>query len=314
MRFFASVCAGFVFVFLITSVLRLVLPDPSGRVELPWSEEELRRKVQILLNQIDLEDRYYSPALKARLAGMDVEEIFTRENFNNFPDDYGAGFRLTPQHVVLLRHVRLAWDDVENGAPKVVAHHPFGQEDPFEAMRVLFGAKTVRDQAKAYGLMHLALRRFLSSAELAPGTYRLKNVTPHQLFKTFDGFFLNADLIASPKDIGLDADGRVIVDADMLKLIREMPFYWPSEEEMQVSAFVGEWPVPLIDGKRPYAQSSWHETDMQEILTGEDVVEDKDGNVVFPDGRERQLTLMHFRTLAVMQVFFENAVLPNEAE
>ena len=272
-----------------------------------WSAGLFLRKIEIMSKDLDLDDVFVSPALEAKLADHDAETVFSEENFNNFPEDYGASFRLTPQHVELLRQVRLSWDDVENGAPMVSADHPFGQEDPFEAMRSLFGAETIEAQAKAYGQMHHALNRFLRTAQLKPGPYSLRNVTPEQLLDALDGFFRNSELVTSAADIGIDPEGRVLVDADMLKLIREIPFTWPWAEDMQDNAELGEWPAPLASGKRPYAQSTWHETDMFEILTGAPPEEDETGRPVLPEGEERKLTLAHFRTLPVMQVFFENA-------
>lgn len=309
-KVFASICAGIAFVVFFSFLFRFVLLPSPERVASPWSERELIRKAGIVLNQMDLDELHVSPALQARLAELDVERVFSDQNFENFPEDYGSGFRLKPHHVDLVRQVRLTWDDVENGAPKVLADRPFGQDDPLTAMADLLNLDTAEAQARAYGEMRLALTRFLMTARLAPGTYALRNVTAEQLFDSFDGFYLNAELVTSPDDVGIDANGHVLVDQDVLKLIREMVFYWPSEDDMQDHAQLGEWPVPHVNGKRPYAQSTWHETDMHEILTGKSPEENEAGDVVFPEGRERQLTMMHFRTLAVMQVFFENAVLP----
>ena len=215
-------------------------------------------------------------------------------------------FEFKPQHLQLIRNARLAWDGVENGAPRILTDKPFGQQDLFRSMEELFGSDTVEAQAKAYGLMSFALAHFLERADLKPGAYALRNRTADELLQAFEGY----ELIKQPSDLGLDAAGRVIVDADMVKLIRAMTFHWEYGDDMHERVEEGEWPTPLVDGKRPYSQSSWHQVDMFEIITGETLKEDANGDFVFPDGLEERLTRMHFRTLGVLQVFFEQAELP----
>ncbi|GAA0785124.1 hypothetical protein E1180_18600 [Roseibium denhamense] len=253
----------------------------------------------------DMDDVFSSVSLEEILENTDPEDLFKEEYFSSKPKEELEGFVFTAEHLSLLRNARFTWDDLENGAPKILADRPFGYENPLAAMTEFFGQETLEGQAHAYGRLELAMNFFLDNGELKPGFYPLKNMPPEQLLINFEDIEFEGNMI----DLGINEDGTITVDEDSLKIIRNMRFSWDSFDNMEDGLDEFEWPVPLVNGKRPYLESSYPETDIYEILTGEEPGYSESGAPVFTLIEEDILTRLHLRTLPVMQVFFEHATL-----
>lgn len=63
------------------------------------------------------------------------------------------------------------------------------------------------------------------------------------------------------------------------------------------------WPMPYIDGKRPYGNRSYYQIDMAELL-GKPYVKNAQGQYILPPDRDLTLARLHEQTQATLQVLF----------
>lgn len=82
-------------------------------------------------------------------------------------------FTLTAQHVLLLSHMCVRWDDCETGAPAIDPKRPYGNSDVFDDMREI-----LKDEKISDGLLwtlhketEVALQIVLQSQSFKPGNF-----------------------------------------------------------------------------------------------------------------------------------------------
>lgn len=98
----------------------------------------------------------------------------------------GLEFELTEQHVTLLRHAYVGWDDCEFGAPAIDCKRPYGNSDvptdiakllhpEFSAMREGAQMDWMEDNASRLQAIHdetqTALQIVLVTGQMKPGRY-----------------------------------------------------------------------------------------------------------------------------------------------
>ncbi|MCC7250713.1 hypothetical protein [Hyphomicrobium sp.] len=171
----------------------------------------------------------------------------------------------------------------------------------------------VTDDADALARRHVemlfVLARALKHGVLAPGRYRLGNISAGDVRDAMRGYG-GADGV-SDADLGLDADGAVTVTDEHLKLLRNIEIRWPSSSECEERVDAGVYPAAAADPKRPYGDYTYIEVDMARILGCLPPAPDGDGPAVFePEpALAAHLQRLHWQMLGAMQVFVENAEL-----
>ncbi|MEM7056496.1 MAG: hypothetical protein AAF557_02805 [Pseudomonadota bacterium] len=204
----------------------------------------------------------------------------------------------------LIRRAVLVLDRVESGAPKLSGKIPFGSNDPWGDVQRAFG--TSDDTATAAALVNFTnhLTDFSERAELTPGTYAMKNITADDLRREFD--WLEAD----DAYLGLTPDGKVIVTEDHLKLIRGIYWEWPNEYDVEDTLAFDQWPMPAVDGKRPYGDMSFYQLDAHRLLEWPVEKRTADGYIELTEQQIEHGARLHTQMLGVTQVFLERAELP----
>lgn len=211
---------------------------------------------------------------------------------------YGAPsdtLAFTSQHAALMRALRVMWMPVESGAPSIDFEQPLlGGADTLGTARKLL--KTTDDA--------LAIRRLAevcrlipsyvgSLGRLRPGRYTV----PAEMKETFD----------FPQS-GVDAQGGFTLRNAHLTLLRAAAWREVDATSLQAVLREGErfWPMPYIDGKRPYGDASYYQVDMARLL-GEPYPLDSKGYAVTDPAKDARLKQLHYETLAALQVFLNHS-------
>lgn len=217
-------------------------------------------------------------------------------------DWFGDGsLEITEAHLGLLRHARLAWDGAERGAPMLDPDRPYGRADLLAQLGEAFGPGDADELGRRHVEMYFVLARALRHATLAPGRYAPANLQPSEVRSALRGYGELTD-----EDLGLDADGQVIVTEEHLRLLRGIEIRWPSEYECGDRLDAGRYPAAAADPKRPYGDFTFIEVDMARIL-GELPPPPEHGPAIFEPSPELALRLqrLHWQMLPTMQVFLE---------
>lgn len=202
---------------------------------------------------------------------------------------------LTAQHLQLVRALRVWWVPVESGAPGV---------DPAQPLLGTAPAVQTAQQLLATDDAALATRRlaevarwvvpFVAHAQLAPGRYAV----PAEMQAQLPGVH----------------QGQFTLRAQHLTLLRAA--MWREVDGDSLSDLLAEsteaqplWPMPYIDGKRPYGDRSYYTIDMAELL-GRPFVPNVSGTLVIPKARDKALTQLHEETLTALQVLFLYGKMP----
>ncbi len=208
---------------------------------------------------------------------------------------YGArrdSFVLTETHIALLRRMRFDWDGTETGAPMTDPRQPFGTTDPLKDIGQAFGTNDAKQQAMHYLDMVFAMGEFLSNCSIAPGSYVLSQISTEQLVRAMHGYGFD-----DPKaEIGLAADGKVLLDAEVITLLRNTPIDWGDDEF---------WPGPCIDPKRPYGDMTWYALDVARILDWP-MDKDEEGHFRPSEAQETAARGLHLRTLGALYAMLEH--------
>lgn len=88
-------------------------------------------------------------------------------------------FKITPDHIQLLRRANIRWQDDEFGAPEIDPKRPYGNSDVYSDIAEVLGWDETEDftpaQEKKMRKLHeetmTALEIFLQNAKMEPGTY-----------------------------------------------------------------------------------------------------------------------------------------------
>lgn len=193
----------------------------------------------------------------------------------------------TPQHLQLLHALRVWWLPVESGAPGV---------DPAQPLRGEGAAVAIAQQLLATEDAALAAQRlvevarwvlpFVEQAKLAPGRYAVPEEMQAQLPGVQQGVFT------------LRAEHLTLLRAAMWNEVQADSLEGLLAESTQEEPL---WPMPYIDGKRPYGDRSYYTIDMAELL-GQPFAQDVRGRPIIPADRDAQLTQLHEETLTALQV------------
>lgn len=90
-------------------------------------------------------------------------------------------FELLPEHITLLRHAYVGWQDCETGAPEIDPKRPYGNSSVPEDVAEILGwtwtgeemPDVLRERAKAlHESTDLALQVILTTGEFRPGIYK----------------------------------------------------------------------------------------------------------------------------------------------
>jgi uncharacterized protein Usg len=209
--------------------------------------------------------------------------------------------QLSPLHLTLMRRLRVMWVPVEEGAPGIDVGRPLLGEGPTvpEAMSVLNTtdeALAIRALAESGLLIHTFVQ---SGGTLAPGRYAV----PQEMRKFFDF-----------PESGVDASGGFELRKEHLTLLKAAQWRVVDSEIIDevLDEEIETWPMPYVDGKRPYGDRSFYQIDMAELL-GQPYRLDRRGNVIRDEKKDARLERLHMETLAALQVFLCHATSVGQA-
>lgn len=203
---------------------------------------------------------------------------------------------ITAQHAALIRLLRVLWVPIESGAPGIDFEQPLlGGPDTLAIAR-----RALKTSDDALAIQRLAevcrvVPAFVASmGKLAPGRYTL----PPEMKDTFD----------FPQS-GVDAQGGFTLRAEHLTMLRAAMWREAGPQELQAVLREGDrfWPMPMIDGKRPYGDASFYQIDMARLL-GEPYRLTPQGTAITEPIKDARLEQLHYETLAALQVFLGHAV------
>ncbi len=201
---------------------------------------------------------------------------------------YGAN------HADLMRHLGVIWIPVESGAPGIEFERPLGGNDTVDTAMALLGIKdrrlAVQRLAEVCRLVPSYVRE---TGCLAPGRYAV----PAARRAAFDF-----------PDSGVDAQGNFQLRSEHLVLLRAANWRDASPGALEAVLREGDayWPMPYIDGKRPYGDSSFYQIDMARLL-GEPYALDARGYAITEPAKDARLAGLHWQTAAALQVFLAHA-------
>ena len=206
----------------------------------------------------------------------------------------------TEQHLLLIRQLHVNWVPEESGAPGIDPVQPLWSSsanvntstEADSALRIALHILQTTDRTLATRLLAevcLLIPEFVASATLPAGNYSLPSsfAQPQQHTSASQPFqFLPAHQLllnaAQWREVSSDSIDDVLNDED------------PSQSL---------WPMPYIDGKRPYGNRSYYQIDMAELL-GQPYAKDAQGRYILPPEKDEALKQLHLQTQAALQVLF----------
>ncbi|NTX28447.1 hypothetical protein HT746_15120 [Burkholderia pyrrocinia] len=203
---------------------------------------------------------------------------------------------LTSRHVALMRRLRVGWLPIESGAPAIVPEPALvGDGATIDLAKAILETDdevlAIRTLAE---LGHLVPEFVTVAGTLEPGHY----VIPAELRDTFDF-----------PESGVDASGHFEFRAEHLAVLNGTN--WRAVDDHSIDSVLKKsdfWPMPYIDGKRPYGDRTYFQFDMAELL-GEPYQLDAARNLIEDAEKDARLERLHFETLAALQVFLMHAEL-----
>lgn len=206
---------------------------------------------------------------------------------------------LTSRHVALMRKLQAMWLPIESGAPAIVPEPALmGDGATIDLAKAILDTDDVLAIRTLAELGHLVPEFVTDAGTLAPGQY----VIPPELREAFDF-----------PESGVDASGHFEFRAEHLTVLRATS--WITVDEYSIDDALSEgdfWPLPYIDGKRPYGDRTHFQFDLAELL-GEPYQRDADDNLIEDAEKDARLERLHYETLAALQVFLMHAELPTPA-
>lgn len=205
-----------------------------------------------------------------------------------------ASIRYGADHARLMRGLGVIWIPVESGAPGIEFEHPLSGKDTIAAAMTLLGTSdrslATRRLAEVCRLVPAYVRDI---GGLAPGRYAV----PPQRREAFDF-----------PDSGVDAQGRFELRREHLTLLRAANWREAGPGELAAVLREGDafWPMPFIDGKRPYGDSSYYQIDMARLL-GKPYPVSADGRAITDPATDARLEKLHWQTAAALQVVLAHA-------
>lgn len=200
-----------------------------------------------------------------------------------------ADVALSPTHRAVIRSLRVTWVPVESGAPGLRQNFPFGSRRP--TRKTGLAALGTSDEA-------LLAKTLVEAGRIIPGLVS-------------DGSTLPPGRYAVPADMrnyfaypetGVLPDGTFDFRDEHAVLLRHLR--WRTD-----SLAPPCWPMPWVDGKRPYGDCSHFQVDMASHLRKRWQV-GGDGEVQVDGVCDAELETLHRQMLAALQVFLVHATLP----
>lgn len=202
--------------------------------------------------------------------------------------------RLAARHLSLMRLLRVTWSPIEDGAPAIDIAQPFVSNGP--TIAVAMQAMSTQDEqlaVRTLAELGLLVPAFVQGeGKLAPGRYPV----PAEMRKYFD----------SP-DSGVNAAGLFDLRQEHLTLLKGSQWNIVNSDNIdEVLAGDEYWPMPDIDGKRPYGDMSYYPIDMANLL-GQPYQFDAHGDRIEDPAKDQRLEQLHGEMLAALQVFLSHA-------
>lgn len=205
-----------------------------------------------------------------------------------------AGIRYGADHAKLMRHLGVIWIPVESGAPGIEFEYPLGGKDTVAAAMALLGTADSRLATQRMAEVCRLVPAYVRGiGQLPPGRYAL----PPQRREAFDF-----------PDSGVDAKGFFRLHREHLALLRAANWREAGKGALEAVLREGDayWPMPYIDGKRPYGDSSFFQIDMARVL-GQPYALDAQGRAITEPPKDARLASLHGQTAAALQVFLAYA-------
>lgn len=199
-------------------------------------------------------------------------------------------------HARLIAAFRVIFVPIEEGAPGIDPEFPFG--DKVDVMQRALSLLGTSDRLLATRLIAEAgriLPAYIARAQMVPGKYTVP-----------------ADMAAyfSTPDSGVAGDGSFVFRQEHATLLKGANWRVVGAENIEeVLATPDMWPMPYIDGKRPYGDMSYYQLDMARLL-GEPYAIGPDGKALPDEAKDARLEALHGEMTAALQVFLCNARLP----
>lgn len=225
------------------------------------------------------------------------ERLINPETDTLYPDN----FQLTAQHVELLRLSRLTWAYGEGSAPGVEQERPFACANWPAYLTELLDTDDEDRHVDFLISLPAAYRTFFEEASLEPGTYPINNLTAEECAE-----ILNANEMV-PETAGLNAQGEVVLDSEIISLLPALVWEWPEEDDIDDALSRGLVLGPVVDTKRPYGDMSYFYLDIHRQLGWPVEKKNEEGYIELTDAQKAAAGALHSRSLFAAQVFLERA-------
>lgn len=196
-------------------------------------------------------------------------------------------------HAKLISAFRVFFLPVEEGAPGIDPEFPFGDKvDVLPRALSLLGTSDGLLATRLLAEAGRILPLYIARAQMVPGKYTVP-----------------ADMAAyfSTPDNGVASDGSFAFTKEHAALLKGANWRVVDQDNIgEVLATPDMWPMPYIDGKRPYGDMSYYQLDMARLL-GEPYVIGPDKSAVPDEAKDARLEALHGEMTAALQIFLSNA-------
>lgn len=199
--------------------------------------------------------------------------------------------QVSAPHLAILRNLRVTWGLVESGAPSLRQSSPFGYQR--STRRTGLEILGIRDEAllaKTLVEVGQMIPVWCANAMLLPGHYQV----PEDMRAYFDA-----------PGTGVSHNGEFDFRSEHAVLLRH--FNWRFDMLNPPC-----WPLPCIDGKRPYGDCSHFQIDMASHL-GKPYIAQQEEEVFLGSDCDTELENLHYQMLAALQVFLCHAKLSDRS-
>lgn len=196
---------------------------------------------------------------------------------------------LAPRHLALAAHLRVDWMPVESGAPCLDAERPLlGEGSPQTLAMAILDTDDAVLAIRTLAEVGRLIPDIVAAVRLVPGPYPV----PAELREWF-----------ATGACGVDDAGFFDLRAEHLVLLRAAQWRLVDSDCIDdVLAYGdGAWPMPYIDGKRPYGDRSYYQIDIADLL-GAPYCRDAAGDVLPEQDKDDRLEQLHIETLGALQV------------
>ncbi len=206
-----------------------------------------------------------------------------------------ANIALNAAHGKLIAAMRVVFIPIEEGAPGVDGQFPFGRRrDTIEHARALLGTSDRTLAVRTIAEVGRILPEYIARAQLAPGKYNV----PDDMAAYF-----------STPESGVEKDGTFAFSVAHAALLKGANWIVVDHQSIASVLDMDMWPMPYIDGKRPYGDMSFFQIDMARLL-GEPYARAPDLSIIRDAQKDAKMTKLHHEMTAALQIFLVNARVP----